>query len=92
MTVPLGCCTIVGDSCVVKAAGGMVRHRVDSSSIASLGYDSELKTLELEYVSGGVYRYFDVPPSVHAQLMAAESKGRFVNTVIKKHYRFIRLS
>ena len=69
----------------------MVRQRVDSSSIVSLGYDAGTRTLEIQYVSGGIYRYFDVPPSVAAQLDAAESKGRFVNSVIKQRYQYVRI-
>ena len=68
------------------------RNPVESSSIVSEGYDAPTNSLDIEYVSGGVYRYFDVPPSIYAQFLAAGSKGGFVNTVIKKHYRFIRLS
>jgi hypothetical protein len=71
---------------------GIVRHEVESSSIVSAGYDASTKTFDIEYVSGSVYRYADVPPQVYARFLAADSKGRFVNTVIKKRYRFIRLS
>jgi KTSC domain len=71
---------------------GIVRHEIESSSIATQGYDAATSTLELQYASGGVYQYFDVPPAVYAQFLAADSKGGFVNSVIKKHYRFIRIS
>ena len=70
----------------------IARNEFESSSIVSAGYDAPTHSFDVEYVSGGVYRYFDVPPSVYAQFLAADSKGGFVNTVIKKHYRFMRLS
>jgi len=75
-----------------SARAWIARNEVDSRSIVSAGYDPTTKKLDLEYVSGGVYRYVDVPPTVYAQFLAAESKGGFANTVIKKRYRFIRLS
>ena len=43
--------------------------------------------LEIEFVNGAVYRYFDVPVSVYRELMSAESKARFYDSNIKKHYR-----
>ena len=39
----------------------MKRVAVDSSSIASVGYDSKAYVLEIEFRNGGVYRYLDVP-------------------------------
>ncbi len=69
----------------------MVRRSMESSSIVWADYDAGARTLDLEYAGGGVYRYFGVPPAVYAQLLAAESKGAFVNTVIKKRYRYVRL-
>ena len=70
----------------------IARNAVESSSIVSEGYDVQTNSLDIEYVTGGVYRYFAVPASVYAQFLAADSKGSFVNTVIKKNYRFSRLS
>ena len=69
----------------------MVRVPVTSRSIASVGYDPDTKTLELEFVSGTVYQYFDVPQSIHDALMAADSKGAFVNALIKGYYRYTQI-
>jgi len=69
----------------------MVREYVTSTSVVWIEYDASARTLEIAFVSGGVYRYFDVPPAVCEQLRAAESKGRFVNEVVKKRHRFARL-
>jgi len=66
----------------------MRRKRVSSSAIRSMGYDLSSHTLELEYVSGRVYRYFDVPEDVVQALREAPSLGEFVNTAIKGVYRF----
>ena len=66
-------------------------HRVDSSSLARLGYDAAERTLRVEFRNGGLYEYYDVPPHVWAALQAAASKGRYVNEEIKEAYRCHKL-
>ena len=68
----------------------MKRAPVSSSSIASVGYEAELATLEVEFASGAVYRYFAVPTALHVQLMGAASKGAFLNRFIRNVFRFAR--
>ena len=65
----------------------MRRSPVSSSAISSVGYDRKEKTLELEFSSGGVYDYYEVPPEVYAELLSAESKGRFISEQIRGQYR-----
>jgi len=55
----------------------MQRVRVESEAIAGVAYDADERVLEVEFTSGEVYRYFDVPPELHLGLMAADSRGRF---------------
>lgn len=71
-------------------AGGVDRQSIDSRSLASVGYDMTSRTLEVEFVSGSVYRYFDVPAAVFDGLLAAESAGRYFNAHVRDHYRFTR--
>lgn len=67
---------------------GMRRRAVSSSSVTTVGYDDRSRTLEVEYVSGDVYRYFDVPQPTYAGLLAARSIGAYVNTEIKPRFEF----
>jgi len=69
----------------------MRRRAVDSSVIASVGYDDAVALLDVEFVSGEVYRYFAVPRSVHEGLLAAPSKGRFFQQHIRDRYPTQRL-
>ena len=62
----------------------MNRSPVISSNVASVGYDSGTSTLEIEFKKGGVYQYSNVPPAVHAGLVAAPSVGRYFDVNIKK--------
>ena len=64
----------------------MRRRSVSSSAISSVGYDRKGRVLELEFSSGGVYDYYEVPPEVYESLMSAESKGRFVSEQIRGQY------
>jgi hypothetical protein len=63
------------------------RQSVQSTAIAKVGYSKRRHILEIEFVNGAVYRYFDLPVSVYRELMSAESKARFYDSKIRKHYR-----
>jgi hypothetical protein len=64
----------------------MRRVRVESSSIAAVGYDAGDATLEVEFLTGRVYRYFGVPAYLHDAFLTAPSKGQFFNTFIRDRY------
>jgi len=62
----------------------MERQSVESSNLASIGYDAENEVLEIEFNNGGVYQYFDVPENVYEELMSASSHGQYFDRNIKK--------
>ncbi len=68
------------------------REIVDSSSLASAGYDAEAQILEVEFHHGGVYRYYDVPASAHQGLLAASSVGRFFQSRVRGQYSYRKIS
>lgn len=57
-----------------------------------MGYDERTRVLEIEFTTGAVYQYLDVPPGEYESLDTAPSKGRGFNSKIKDRYRFIRLA
>ena len=69
----------------------MQRYSVASSNIASVGYDAATETLEVEFLSGSVYQYYNVPQNMYDQLMKAGSKGKFLNVYIKNGYPYSRV-
>jgi hypothetical protein len=69
----------------------MQREPVESSTLASVGYDEMQYLLELEFRSGELYQYFGPPGSIHRELMTAESKGRFFNQNIRDRFPCVRL-
>ena len=67
------------------------RTAVQSSLLTAVAYSTN-QTLQLEFRSGAVYRYFAVPPTVFQGLISAESKGAYFNRTIRNHFRYQRLS
>jgi len=59
---------------------------VESSMIAAAGYDAETRTLVVLFNNGKSYQYEDVPPEEFQGLMAAESKGKYMNSHIIEIY------
>lgn len=59
---------------------------VSSSNISAIGYDAESMTLEVQFNSGSAYQYQGVPASVHRELMAAGSVGRYFIAHVRNHY------
>jgi hypothetical protein len=69
----------------------MDRNYVTSSNVRSIGYDPTSGTLEVEFNNSFVYQYYGVPTHVYEALMAAPSKGQFINSQIKNMYGFSRV-
>jgi hypothetical protein len=70
----------------------MNRIPVSSSNIRSIGYDPQSAVLKVEFTSGDVYQYFDVPEHLYQGLMNASSKGQFLNDYIRHSYRYQKVS
>ena len=64
----------------------MNRTPVTSSMVAAVGYDPTSRTLEIEYRGGKVYTYAGVTSDVYDALIAAPSKGRYINEHIKGRF------
>lgn len=62
----------------------MERENVRSSNLKSIGYDSSTQTLEIEFLNGGLYQYFNVPERIYNGLMAASSHGSYFDSHVKK--------
>jgi hypothetical protein len=67
------------------------RQPVDSTNLRSVGYDAEQQILEVEFTSGSVYQYFNVPVAVYEALMSASSNGTYHSQWIKYNFRYARI-
>ena len=62
-----------------------------SSMLAARGYDPINQVLQLQFVSGAVWRYPGVDADFYSELVAAESIGTFYNTRIRGKLEGIKL-
>lgn len=70
----------------------IAREMVASSVIQAMGYDADLALLEIEFVSGDVYRYHFVPRRVWNELRHAPSKGAYFSDAIREKFPTARMA
>ena len=70
----------------------IARRPVASSMMRSAGYDETHAVLEIEFVTGTIYRYHAVPKREWTGLMEAGSKGRYFEAHIRDKYPMKRVS
>lgn len=63
-----------------------------STAIKSVVYHPAEHQLDIEFVTGRLYRYADVPATVAEALRTAQSKGSFFNHFIRDRFRYHRLN
>lgn len=68
----------------------MERIPVKSSFLASVGYNAESSTLEVEFKSGRVYQYFGVIPETHNAMIGADSVGAYYSRAVSGKYEHRR--
>lgn len=69
---------------------GIKRTQVASSNIASVGYDKDKMTLEVEFHNGTIYQYFEVPEKVYIELLKAPSHGAYYYNEVKDKFSIER--
>ena len=65
---------------------------VESTTLATVGYDAARELLQLEFRSRAIYLYFGVPSAVHEALLRAPSKGNYFNRVIRGRFPYSQIS
>ena len=68
------------------------RVPVESSHIASIGYNPEKTELEVEFLSGAVYRYAEVPQHLYQNLMGADSIGAYFADYVQHAYEYEKVA
>lgn len=62
-----------------------------SSNVARISYDSTTATLEIEFLNGSIYQYYEVSELVWGDFKRADSKGQFIHQHLKGQYRYARV-
>ncbi len=63
-----------------------------SSVVKQYSYYPETEILRIIFQSGSVYDYVKVPQEIFDKFKEAKSKGQFLNAVIKRKFRFRKIS
>ena len=58
----------------------------ESRSVEMVGYEAASRTLGVEYKTGAVDYFYDVPADVHTDLLGASSAGGFIHAHIRGRY------
>jgi hypothetical protein len=69
----------------------MQRQSISSGTIKSIGYDPDRQILEIEFQSGAVDRYHEVPVDVVDDLLSAGSPGQFFNREIRNRFPYRKI-
>lgn len=59
---------------------------VHSGMLTAFGYDAESQTLALQFRSGKIHHYGDVPPKVWEELKLAASLGQYFQNHIRDKF------
>ena len=70
----------------------MQRRTLDSSHLAAVGYDSANRLLEVEFATGQIYHFFEVPEQLYEGLTTAPSAGQYFYAYINKQFRYRELT
>ena len=65
--------------------------RLDSSCLKTAAYDHDCRILQLEFRSGQVHDYHDVPFQLFIRLIDAKSAGQFFHQFIRNGYHCERI-
>lgn len=84
--------TVTVTPVTLAPAAPLYRTPVDSSTIASVGYDRAARVMEIEFRSGRVYAYADVSYRVYRDFMDARSMGQHFNREIRGQFATTRIA
>jgi KTSC domain len=59
---------------------------IESEAINAVGYDAQHRILRVTFHNGQSYEYLDVSSEEFRDFMSAESRGAYMNRVIKPKY------
>ncbi len=66
-------------------------RNVKSSNIAKASFDGNTRTMQIEFTTGGVYAYDDVPHEVYNEMCEAESVGRYFQANVRGRFKYRKL-
>jgi lysyl-tRNA synthetase class 2 len=77
---------LLTDSASIRDVIAFPLLKTSSNVIKSFDYDRETQLLRIEFQSGSLYKYHDVPEKVYQELKSAASEGQYFNSNIREKY------
>ena len=65
---------------------------VISSSLRQVGFNAMSRTLRIEFKTGSIWEYLQVPATEHEKLMKAESPGGYFHSHIRNRFQSRKIS
>ena len=72
-------------------SGTKIINEVKSSNIKRTEYDTDKKTMLVEFNNGSKYEYEEVPHQIYTKFRMSDSQGKFFSTDISKKYKYKKL-
>ena len=69
----------------------MAWNSVTSSNLKRVSYNPRSHEMLIQFQSGAVYQYWDVPGNISQGLVQAESPGKFFNQNVRNRYSYKRV-
>jgi len=70
----------------------IITYPVESSNVASIGYDFYENNLYVDFLSNSEYVYYDVDPQTYYRFINSGSKGKFLWRSIRDFYDYSRIA
>jgi hypothetical protein len=67
------------------------REGVSSTALATVGYSKRLRVLDVEFVNGAIYRYYNVPSSTYYTFLNAKSKARYYDDNVRRKFHSVHI-
>lgn len=69
----------------------MINQMVLSREIEWIGYERKNSMLQVEFITGPVYQYYDVPETIYQDFLNASSYGGYFENQIKGRFNFRKI-
>jgi hypothetical protein len=71
--------------------GTKIINEIKSSNIKRTEFDTETKSLIIEFNNGAKYEYDNVPHQIYTKFRMAKSQGTFFSSEIAKKYKYKKI-
>jgi hypothetical protein len=74
-----------------EISGTLIKNEIKSSNIKASIYDTEAKSMIVEFLNGAKYMYQDVPHQTYTKFRMAKSQGQFFSSDIAKKFKYTKI-